>query len=107
MNSIKFEDKCIISRTIGSNTYDDPTKEALYEGVCCYIDGGYAQAQNILTRTPIVFLPTIPIYCEPNDSIEIETKFGRKLVGVISHTREIALPITNSHFTRLELKQVR
>jgi hypothetical protein len=43
--------------------------------------------------------------CEANDSIEIETKFGRKLSAVVAIPREIELPMTRERFTRLELKQ--
>jgi hypothetical protein len=105
MRNIRFEDKCIIKRNIGKDEYDEVIQKIIYNGVCAYVEGGYAQVQRIFTRDPLVFLPTISMLCEANDSIEIETKFGRKLSAVVAIPREIELPMTRERFTRLELKQ--
>lgn len=106
MRNIRFEDKCVIKRNVGSyDKYDNPLQEVIYDGECAYVEGGYAQVQRIFTRNPLVFLPTTSMLCDANDSIEIETKFGRKLSAVVAIPREIELPMTRERFTRLELKQ--
>lgn len=105
MRNIRFEDKCVIRRNVGVNNYDEPIQETIYDDVCVYVEGGYAQAQRIFTRNPLVFLPKISILCQPNDSIEITTKFGRVLNGIVANSREVEFPMTRSQFTRLELKQ--
>ena len=106
MRNIKFEDKCIIKRNTGEyDEYDNPIQSTIYDGVCVYVEGGYSQSQNIFTRNPLVFLPTISTLCEINDSISIETKFGRLQKAIIARPREVELPMTKERFTRLELKQ--
>lgn len=105
MRNIKFEDKCVIKRNAGVNEYDEPIQEVVYNDVCAYVEGGYAQVQSIFTRNPLVFLPSISVLCEANDSIEIVTKFGRKIDAVVAIPREVELPKTHERFTRLELKQ--
>lgn len=95
----------MIKRNTGVNEYDEPMQEVVYDGVCAYVEGGYAQVQRIFTRNPLVFLPSISVLCEANDSIEITTKFGRNIEAVVAIPREVELPMTRERFTRLELKQ--
>lgn len=105
MKNIRFVDKCLIRRKVGVTAYDEPIYENIYDNVCAYIEGGYTQSQNIFTRNPLVFLPSISVLCDTNDSIIITTKFGRVINAVIARPREVELPMTKKLFTRLELKQ--
>lgn len=106
MRNIKFKDRCVIKRNTGvKDEYDNPIQEVIYDDICAYVEGDYAQAQDIFTRNPLVFLPSISVLCDANDSIHIETKFGRKLDAVVARPREVELPMTRERFTRLELKQ--
>ena len=108
MQLIRFEDACVIKRnTNGYDEYDNPIHSEVYSGACCYQEGGYTNAQRIFMRSPILFLPEISTLIEPNDAIEITTKFGRKLNGVVSQPREVELPITRQRVARLELKQTK
>ena len=107
MRNIKFEDECVIERIVGVDSYDKPLTQVIYNGKCSYQEGGYSQSQNIMTRTPLAFLPMVSALCETNDSIEIKTKFGRIYRGIVARSREIELPMTRERLTRLELKQAR
>lgn len=106
MQLIRFEDTCVIKRNMdGYDEYDNPIQAEVYSGACCYQEGGYTNAQRMFMRSPILFLPEISVLIEPNDSVEITTKFGRKLNGIVARPREVELPITRQRVARLELKQ--
>jgi hypothetical protein len=106
MRNIKFEDKCIVSRIVGTNEYDEEVTLVIYNGKCTYVESSYSQPQNIMTRSPLVFLPEL-VLCEVNDSVEVTTKFGRKYQAIIARPREVVLPMTRETLTKLELKQTR
>lgn len=106
MRLIGFEDTCVIKRNKGGyDEYDNPLQEVVYEGVCCYQEGGYSNAQRMFMRNPILFLPEISVLVDTNDIAEVKTKFGRSLEAVVNIPREVELPITRERVTRLELKQ--
>lgn len=106
MRAIRFNDKCVIKRNLGGyDKYDNPLQEIVYEGACCYQEGVYSNAQRMLVRNPILFLPDVPVLVDANDVAEITTKFGRKLTSVVASPREMELPFTRELVTRLELKQ--
>lgn len=106
MRVIGFNDKCVIKRNSGKyDKYDNSLQEVVYEGVCCYQEGGYSNAQRMLVRNPILFLPDVSVLVNANDVAEITTKFGRKLTAIVAQPREIDLPFTHELVTRLELKQ--
>lgn len=106
MRLIGFEDACVIKRNKGGyDEYDNPLQEVVYEGACCYQEGGYSNAQRMFMRNPILFLPEISVLVDTNDIAEVKTKFGRSLKAVVNIPREVELPITRERVTRLELKQ--
>lgn len=106
MRAIEFNDKCVIKRNSGEyDKYDNPLQEVVYEGVCCYQEGDYSNAQRMLVRNPILFLPDVSVLVDANDVVEVTTKFGRILTAIVARPREIELPITRGRVTRLELKQ--
>lgn len=106
MQLIRFEDTCVIKRNVGGyDEYDNPLQEVIFEGECCYQEGGYSNAQRMFMRNPILFLPEISELVDANDVVEVKTKFGRELKAVVNIPREIELPLTRQRVTRLELKQ--
>ena len=106
MQLIRFEDTCVIKRNVGGyDEYDNPLQEVIFEGECCYQEGGYSNAQRMFMRNPIVFLPKVSMLIDANDVVTINTKFGRKLSAIVNIPREVELPITRQRVTRLELKQ--
>lgn len=106
MQLIRFEDTCVIKCNLGEyDEYDNPIQEVVYEGECCYQEGGYSNAQRMFVRNPILFLPEVSVLVNANDDVEVTTKFGRKLVAVVARPREVEMPITRQRVTRLELKQ--
>ena len=106
MQLIRFEDTCVIKRNVGGyDEYDNPLQEVIFEGECCYQEGGYSNAQRMFMRNPILFLPEISELVNANDVVEVKTKFGRELKAVVNIPREIELPLTRQRVTRLELKQ--
>ena len=106
MQLIRFEDTCVIKRNVGGyDEYDNPSQEVIFEGECCYQEGGYSNAQRMFMRNPILFLPEISELVNANDFVEVKTKFGRELKAVVNIPREIELPLTRQRVTRLELKQ--
>ena len=105
MRLISFEDNCVIKRRSGTNEYDEPIMNKIYSGSCRYQEGSYSNSQQIIVRTPILFLPEVSALVEVNDNVEITTKLGRKLTAIVARPRETELPITRDRVTRLELKQ--
>lgn len=106
MDAIKFKDACIIKRVIGKgDEYDEPIVEVLYDGECYYQDGGYTTAQQMLMRSPIVFIPQVLTSISPNNIIDVTTSLGRTYSAVIGYVRDIELPITRQRVMKLELKQ--
>lgn len=108
MQLIRFEDTCVIKRNTGEyDKYDNPIQEVVYEGECCYQEGGYSNAQRMFMRNPILFLSDVSTLVNANDVVAIKTKFGRELNAIVSIPREVELPITRLRVTRLELKQAK
>lgn len=108
MQLIRFEDTCVIKSNLGEyDEYDNPIQEVVYEGECCYQEGGYTNAQRMFMRNPIVFLPSVSTLVNANDVATIKTKFGRELSAIVNIPREVELPITRQRVTRLELKQAK
>lgn len=106
MRLIAFEDKCVIKRnTDGYDEYDNPLQEIVYEGKCHFQEGGQTNAQRMYVRNPIVFISDVSVLIDPNDTIEVITKFSRKWFSIVNTPREMELPITHQRVTRLELKQ--
>ena len=108
MQLIRFDDTCVIKRnTKDKDEYDNLAQEVVYTGACYYQEGGYSNAQQMIVRSPIVFLPDVSTMVNANDVVEITTRLGRKMNGVVYMPREVEMPITRQRITRLELKQAR
>lgn len=108
MRLIQFDDSCVIRRnTKEKDEYDNLNQEVVYTGACYYQEGGYSNSQQMVVRSPILFLPEASELINVNDVVEITTKFGRKMEGVVYMPREVEMPITRQRIVRLELKQTR
>ena len=108
MRLIQFDDTCVIKRnTKDKDEYDNLVQEVVYTGSCYCQEGGYSNAQQMIVRSPIVFLPEVSVLVNANDVVEVTTKFGRKMNGVVYMPRKVEMPITRQRITRLELKQAK
>jgi hypothetical protein len=106
MRLISFRDTCAISRQTGKDEWDNPVRANVYSGECLYEEGGSGYARSIITRTPTVYLPGVPVHVAINDHIEITTEFGREIKGTVATVRDVNLPWrAGLKCTRIEIKQ--
>lgn len=108
MQFIDFRDTCVITRDNGGrDEWDNPINpEEVYNGPCCYQEGGASFTRIFTTRRPTVFLPGVTVLVNINDSITITTEFGRVVKSVVEVVRDVNMPWrTNVQVTRIELKQ--
>jgi hypothetical protein len=114
MELIKFRDQCVISRArVGQDgkpvrdEWDNPlAPEVVYTGPCLYEEGGMSSALSMVTRFPTLYLPGAFPGVKINDSVDIETEFGRELQSVVKIVRDVNMPLySGTKITRIELKQ--
>lgn len=108
MQFIEFRDRCVITRDNGGkDEWDNPlAPEVIYDGECCYQEGGTSYTRAFTVRNPTVFLPGVDVQVNINDAVEIETEFGRQIKSIAKIVRDINMPWrTNVKVTRIELKQ--
>ena len=108
MQLLEFRDHCVITRANGGKDEwdNDIRPEEIYSGPCCYQEGGASESRVFLTRNPIVFLPSVDARIEINDTIEVETEFGREIKSIVQIVRDVNMPWrSNIKVTRIELKQ--
>lgn len=106
MEFIGFRDTCLIQRTTGKDSWDNPVREDIYEGECLYEEGGAGYSRSIITRNPTIFIPGVDVQVNINDAVTVTTEFGREINAVVSIVRDINMPWrTNVKVTRIELKQ--
>lgn len=58
-----------------------------------------------MVRSDQVYLPGNEVMIYTGDMIDIVTARGRKRRGVINTVRDIEMPLTHEHLTRIEVKQ--
>ena len=106
MRLIGFRDNCIISRQTGKDELDNAIRQTIYSGECLYEEGGSGYSRSIITRTPTVYLPGVPVLVAINDHIEIATEYGREIKGTVAAVRDVNLPWrAGLECTRIEIKQ--
>lgn len=106
MEFIGFRDSCLIQRTIGKDSWDNPIREIIYEGECLYEEAGTGYSRSIITRNPTIFIPGVDVQVNINDAVTVTTEFGREITAVVRIVRDINMPWrTNVKMTRIELKQ--
>jgi hypothetical protein len=108
MQFIEFRDHCVISRDNGGrDEWDNPVNpEEIYNGPCCYQEGGTSYNRIFITRNPTVFLPGVDVQVNINDEVKVTTEFGREIFSIAKIVRDINMPWrTNVMVTRIELKQ--
>lgn len=108
MQFIEFRDACTIYRDNGEkDEWDnklDP--ELIYDGPCCYQEGGTSFTRIFTSRNPVIFLPGVDVLVHINDAVTVTTEFGRTINSVVKIVRDINLPWrTGVKVTRIELKQ--
>lgn len=107
MQLIEFRDTCKISRdTKAKDKFGNPLKATVYEGPCCYQEGGQTYSYNIITRSPSLYIPDNESLIEINDSVEIHTESGRKIDSLVEIARDVRLQSAKRFkITKIELKQ--
>lgn len=107
MQFIEFRDTCTITRGGSMDEWDNPIgSETIYEGECLYEEGGTGYSRSIITRSPTIYIPGVDVQININDSVEIETEFGRQIKSVVRIVRDINMPWRSGvKVTRIELKQ--
>lgn len=106
MEFIGFRDSCLIERTIGKDSWDNPVRDTVYDGECLYEEGGSGYSRSIITRNPTIFIPGVDVQVRINDAVTVTTEFGREINAVVRIVRDINMPWrTNVKMTRIELKQ--
>lgn len=107
MQLIDFRDTCKISRKTGEkDIYGNYVKKTIYEGPCCYQEGGQTNSYNIITRNPSLYLPSNDEIVEINDFVEIRTESGRSIKSLVEIARDVRLRLTRClNITKIELKQ--
>ena len=107
MDLIEFRDTCKISRNVGhKDAYGNLVKNIIYEGPCSYQEGGQIASYRIITRSPVIFLPSNDAVIEINDSVEINTETGRAIKSLVQIARDVRLrAMKHLNITRIELKQ--
>ena len=107
MQLIEFRDTCKISRdTKAKDSFGNPLKTVVYEGPCCYQEGGQTYSYNIITRSPALYLPSNDALVEINDSVEVTTETGRKIKSLVEIARDVRLQSAKRFkITKIELKQ--
>lgn len=108
MQFIEFRDHCVITRDNGGkDAWDNPVDpEEIYDGPCCYQEGGTSYTRIFTTRQPTLFIPGVDVQININDAVTIETEFGRTIKSIVKIVRDINMPWrTNVKVTRIELKQ--
>lgn len=108
MARIIFDDYCEIKRVgDGYDEYDNPIQEVIYSGECHYQERSRASFSQVITLSPLLFIPREGVLAEINDFVEITTRTGRKRKALVDVARDIDMPLSNlPSMTRLELKQV-
>lgn len=109
---IPFKDHCVITRPgrddDGNRLYDEWDRpiddEQVYNGACCFQKGGQTPL-SIITSNDVVYLPNNDVLINTNDNIEVTTKRGRVLKGVIGNVRDYEMPFSGEQYTEIEIKQ--
>lgn len=105
MKLIKFKDKCTVLRDTGDyDEYDEPVRETVYEGACCYQEGGVSLT-GIIIRKPTVYLPSNDVLVYINDIVHITTETGREINSEVELARDIRFVGSSTQITKMELKQ--
>lgn len=111
MALIKFNDECAISRVMLDefgkaryNEFDEPMIEWIYRGECSYQVGGESNSA-IIVRNDVVYLPNNDSLIYSGDMIEIATKSGRNLTGIVGNVRDIEMPLSGELYTKFEIKR--
>lgn len=108
MKLTDYTDTCFIARdTGGSDDYGNPLRMIVYDGPCLYEEGGQSNADRIIVRSPLVFLPTNDVLVYTNDMVEVRTYKGRVIKGLVERVRDVAMKFHKENITRIELKQGR
>lgn len=107
MNFIKFIDTCDITRMTGEkDEWDNPTYDLVYSGECLYQEGGSSESFQVSVKQPTVYIPMTEELLYPGDVVEVITKRGRAVKGVVRVVRDISLRVFgNTEITRLEIYQ--
>lgn len=112
MMYIQFNDRCVITRPArnedGDRLYDEWDKpiddEEVYNDRCCFQKGGQTPL-SIITSNDVVYLPNNDVLVNTNDNIQVTTKRGRVLKGVIGNVRDYEMPFSGEQYTEIEIKQ--
>ena len=108
MQFIEFRDICVITRDNGGkDEWDNKVDpEVIYDGACCYQEGGASYSRIFTTRNPLIFIPGVDVQVMINDAVTVQTEFGREIKSVVKIVRDINLPWrAGVKVTRIELKQ--
>ena len=107
MQFIEFRDTCTISRqTKEKDAFGNFIRSVIYEGPCCYQEGGQTDSYRIITRNPSLFISGNDAIVEINDTVEVTTETGRKIKSLVQIARDIRLRSAKRlDITRIELKQ--
>ena len=107
MRLLEFRDKCVIARGGGVDKWDNPLNPVeIYNGPCCYQEGGTGYSRSIVTRVPTIYIPGNDVMVMINDMVTVTTEQGRVLNAVVEIVRDINMPWqANIKCTRIELKQ--
>lgn len=107
---IKFSDQCVITRDNGGHDgWDNQINpEVIYDGECCFQEGGTTYTRVFTMRNPTVYIPSADGRVKINDAIKITTEFGREIQSFVKAVRDINLQWReNVKVTRIELKQAK
>lgn len=102
MELIKFDDKCIINRVIGTDENDYEITKEVYNGRCNYQQGvqayyGWSQ------RNSLVVLPG-DVRIRENDLAKVTESNGVVHECKVKTVRNVKMPITGARHTWLEME---
>lgn len=105
MKLIEYRDTCVITRMTGSDEWDNPITETIYDGNCLYEEGSVKYADKIIIKSPVLYIPE-QTEVRINDTVVVTTEADRVINSVVKSVRDINLAvIVKQKVTRVELKQ--
>lgn len=106
MDLAEFNDTCVIARNAGAyDEHDNLINAVIYSGPCLYEERSQTNADRMVTRYPMLFLPSNDRIVLIDDTVLIRTFKGRKIEGVVESVRDISFKFKKENITRISLKK--
>lgn len=104
MRLIKYNDSCVIKRSVGKDQYDNIVISEVYKGDCLYQERSVVTTQGTIIRRATLYIQG-RTNAGTNDLVDIMVSNDTKVSAIVGDIDIITLSITGAIISRLELKQ--